>query len=77
MCSQGWKYHAEKLNDLEDWTYRIEANLMYLCVWSCTFTLLTRSPALLKGQPKEEEKYLNVFVDSEIMWKWNCVTQYL
>lgn len=29
----------EELNDLEDWTFKIEENLIYLCIWLCTFTL--------------------------------------
>lgn len=59
----------EQLNDLEDRTYRIEANLS---AWSCTFTLITRFPALLGGRPlekREEEKYLNVLADPKIMQK--------
>lgn len=60
----------EQLNDLEDRTYGIVANLIYLCAWSCTFTLITRFPTLLGGQPlemTEEEKYLNVLADPKIM----------
>ena len=59
----------EQLNDLEDWTYRIEANLIYLCAWLSTSTLITRFPALLGGRPlemSEDEKNLNILVDPKI-----------
>lgn len=60
----------EHLDDLDHWTYRIEANLIYLCTWSCTFTLITRFLTLLGGQSlqmSEEEKYLNILADPKIM----------
>lgn len=68
----------EKLNDLEDWAHRKEANLIYLCAWPCTFTLIPRLPALLGDQPleiSEEEKYLYMLSDPKIMCKWKCVTR--
>lgn len=68
----------EKLNNLEDWTHRKEANLIYQCAGRCTVKLLPRLPALLGDQPleiNEVEKYLYMLSDPKIMCKWKCVTQ--
>lgn len=78
VCVLGGENIQEKLYDLKDWTYRKEANLIYLCAWPCSFTLMPRLPALLGDQPleiSEEEKYLYMLFDPEIMCKWKCVTQ--
>lgn len=58
ICVVGSENMQEQLNNLEDWIYRTETNLIYLYAWSCTFTLITRFSPLLGGQPLEmsEEK---------------------